>query len=62
MEGGKKLRKSQQKSVCGERERERDRGGEWKQITIGILFFFSPSNELIWDGLLKLYNNDLNEY
>lgn len=27
----KKVRESQQKSVCGERER----GGEWKEITIG---------------------------
>lgn len=32
----KKVRESQQKSVCGERER----GGEWKEIKIGSLFFF----------------------
>ena len=37
LEGGKKVRESQQKSVCGERERER-----WgmEEITTGSLFLF----------------------
>ena len=54
MEGGKKLRKSQQKSVCGEREREREVVNE-RKLPLGFCFFFPPSNELIWDGLLSTY-------
>ena len=51
MEGGKKGRESQQKSVCGEREGEvvNGRNYHWEFV------FFPPSNELIWDGLLSTY-------